>query len=229
MSTASVVIRPARSDDAQAICDIYNEGIEDGDATLETRLRTSDEQRAWLESRSEGHPVVVAERAGPVVGWGSLNRFNPRPAYDHVTEFSVYVARSSRGTGVGRSLLENNLSRAGPAERPLGRHRDYGEASLGARLAKNQLDAIGSDHPEFFAHPGEHVLGWKSAPVQIHHYLFDEDVGFAARQRNVEQVELGLRPEGLWLRIFIEHDSCLLHSRTSVSLYEAIDRGRREL
>ncbi|NCF26218.1 MAG: GNAT family N-acetyltransferase [Gammaproteobacteria bacterium] len=119
MSTASVVIRPARSDDAQAICDIYNEGIEDGDATLETRLRTSDEQRAWLESRSEGHPVVVAERAGPVVGWGSLNRFNPRPAYDHVTEFSVYVARSSRGTGVGRSLLENLVESA----RVIGYHK----------------------------------------------------------------------------------------------------------
>lgn len=119
MSTASVVIRPARSDDAQAICDIYNEGIEDGDATLETRLRTSDEQRAWLESRSEGHPVVVAERHGSVVGWGSLNRFNPRPAYDHVTEFSVYVARSSRGTGVGRSLLENLVESA----RVIGYHK----------------------------------------------------------------------------------------------------------
>lgn len=119
MSTASVVIRPARSDDAQAICDIYNEGIEDGDATLETRLRTGDEQRAWLESRSERHPVVVAERAGPVVGWGSLNLFNPRPAYDHVTEFSVYVARSSRGTGVGRSLLENLVESA----RVIGYHK----------------------------------------------------------------------------------------------------------
>lgn len=119
MSTASVAIRPARSDDAQEICDIYNEGIEDGDATLETRLRTSDEQRAWLESRSERHPVVVAERAGPVVGWGSLNLFNPRPAYDHVAEFSVYVARSSRGTGVGRSLLENLVESA----RVIGYHK----------------------------------------------------------------------------------------------------------
>jgi len=119
MSTASVAIRRARSDDAQAICDIYNEGIEDGDATLETRLRTSDEQRAGLESRSERHPVVVAERAGPVVGWGSLNLFNPRPAYDHVAEFSVYVARSSRGTGVGRSLLENLVE----AARVIGYHK----------------------------------------------------------------------------------------------------------
>jgi len=106
MERAAVTMRPARPEDAQAICDIYNEGIEDGDATLETRLRTGDEQRAWLESRSERHPVIVAERDGAIVGWGSLNAFNPRPAYDYVTEFSVYVARSARGSGVGRRVLE---------------------------------------------------------------------------------------------------------------------------
>lgn len=112
MQTASVSVRPALSADAQAICDIYNEGIEDGDATLETRLRSVEEQRAWLESRSERHPVVVAERDGAIVGWGSLNAFNPRPAYDHVTEFSVYVSRSARGTGVGRRVLEELIAAA---------------------------------------------------------------------------------------------------------------------
>ena len=119
MGAADVAIRIARSDDAQAICDIYNQGIEDGDATLETRLRTSDEQRTWLASRDQRHPVVVAERRGAVLGWGSLNVFNPRPAYDHVSEFSVYVSRASRGTGVGRALLQNLIVRA----REIGYHK----------------------------------------------------------------------------------------------------------
>lgn len=113
MGAADVAIRAARSDDARTVCAIYNEGIEDGDATLETRLRSVDEQRAWLESRDQRHPVVVAERRATVVGWGSLNAFNPRPAYDHVTEFSVYVARSSRGTGVGSRLLQQLIAVAG--------------------------------------------------------------------------------------------------------------------
>ena len=113
MERAAVTVRPARPEDARVICDIYNEGIEDGDATLETRLRTGDEQRAWLESRSERHPVVIAERDGAIVGWGSLNAFNPRPAYDHVTEFSVYVARAARGAGVGRRVLEELIDIAG--------------------------------------------------------------------------------------------------------------------
>ena len=113
MGAPDIAIRAARSEDAQTIRDIYNDGIEDGDATLETRLRGVDEQRAWLESRDQRHPVVVAERRGAVVGWGSLNVFNPRPAYDHVTEFSVYVARASRGTGVGSDLLHKLIALAG--------------------------------------------------------------------------------------------------------------------
>lgn len=49
--------------------------------------------------------MLVAEDGGGIVGWGSLNRFNPRAAYDHVADFSVYVAREWRGTGIGTALL----------------------------------------------------------------------------------------------------------------------------
>lgn len=119
MDAESVAIRAAQADDAEAICHIYNEGIEERVATLETRIRTGDEQRAWLESRGERHPVVVAERRDRVLGWGSLNVFNPRPAYDHVADFSIYVARSARGAGVGRALLEHLTAMA----RELGYHK----------------------------------------------------------------------------------------------------------
>lgn len=119
MDAESVAIRAARADDAEVICDIYNEGIEERVATLETRIRTGDEQRAWLESRGERHPVVVAERRGGVLGWGSLNAFNSRPAYDHVADFSIYVARSARGAGIGRALLDYLMVKA----RALGYHK----------------------------------------------------------------------------------------------------------
>jgi L-amino acid N-acyltransferase YncA len=99
-------VRPATADDAAAICAIYNQGIEDRVATLETELRTTDDRRQWLAARSPRHPVIVAEtEAGDVVGWGSLNVFNAREAYRHVADFSVYVERGHRGQGVGRALL----------------------------------------------------------------------------------------------------------------------------
>jgi phosphinothricin acetyltransferase len=99
-------IRPAAPADAEAICTIYNQGIEDRIATLETELRTPDERRDWLARHGPRHPVVVAEDGtGAVVGWGSLNEFNARPAYRFVADFSIYVERASRARGVGRALL----------------------------------------------------------------------------------------------------------------------------
>jgi L-amino acid N-acyltransferase YncA len=96
--------RPARADDADTICGIYNEGIEDR-ATLETEARTPEERRSWLAARDARHPVVVVESDGVVIGWASLNVFNARDAYRHVADVSVYVARASRGKGAGTALL----------------------------------------------------------------------------------------------------------------------------
>jgi len=112
-------IRGATLADADEICLIYNQGIEDRIATLETELRRPDERRQWLTSRGPRHPVIVAEEQGRVVGWGSLNSFNPRAAYDHAADFSVYIERAWRGKGVGRTLLEALIERA----RALGYHK----------------------------------------------------------------------------------------------------------
>ena len=99
-------VRAATAADAEAICRIYNQGIEDRVATLETELRTSDERAAGLAAKGPRHPVIVGERAGAaVIGWGSLNPFNPREAYRHVVDFSIYVERGYRGKGVGKVML----------------------------------------------------------------------------------------------------------------------------
>ena len=78
MTVTDVTIRAATVDDDAAICAIHNEGIVDRVATLDTDLRTREGTRAWLADRSPRHPVVVAETDEGVIGWGSLNRFNPR-------------------------------------------------------------------------------------------------------------------------------------------------------
>ena len=105
-------LRLATAADAEAICRIYNQGIEDRVATLETELRTPEERRRWLAGRSPRHPVIVAEANGEVVGWGSLNVYNAREAYRFVADFSVYVEREFRGKGVGRVLLERLIELA---------------------------------------------------------------------------------------------------------------------
>jgi len=113
-------IQAATNEDAAAIAHIYNQGIEDRSATLEIDLRTPEERAEWLAARGPRHPVLVAvDQAGAVVGWGSLNLFNPRSVYTHVVDFSVYVAREQRGRGIGDALLSALEERA----RGLGYHK----------------------------------------------------------------------------------------------------------
>ncbi|HLZ73221.1 MAG TPA: arsinothricin resistance N-acetyltransferase ArsN1 family A [Dehalococcoidia bacterium] len=113
-------IRDATLEDAAPIARIYNQGIEDRVATLETQLRSADERAEWIAARGPRHPVIVAvDGAGGVIGWASLNPFNPRPAYDHVVDFSIYIAREQRGRGVGDALLSVLEGRA----RMLGYHK----------------------------------------------------------------------------------------------------------
>jgi phosphinothricin acetyltransferase len=115
----TVTVRAASAADADAICAIHNQGILDRVATLDVTTRTPDGVREWLAARDSRHPVIVASIGGAVVGWASLNRFNPRPAYDHVADFSVYIERDWRGKGMGRQLLDRLIELA----REIGFHK----------------------------------------------------------------------------------------------------------
>ena len=116
---SAIALRLATPADAAAICLTYNQGIEDRIATLETELRTPEERKQWLAARGPRHPVYVAVVDATVVGWGSLNVYNARPAYQYVADFSIYIERGWRGKGVGRRLLEHLIEQA----RALGYHK----------------------------------------------------------------------------------------------------------
>jgi L-amino acid N-acyltransferase YncA len=98
-----VTIRAADVDDAAAIAQIYNEGIEDRLATFETEPRTTEDIVSWLE---ENLPLVVVESDGEVVAWAVAHRYRERAAYAGVGEFSVYVARDERRRGLGRAAVQ---------------------------------------------------------------------------------------------------------------------------
>jgi L-amino acid N-acyltransferase YncA len=89
--------------DATAIARIYTEGIEDRVGTFETRPRVAADVLPWFDGI---HPIVVVERDDEVVGYASTSSYRARPWYEGIAEFSVYVARNYRGTGVGVEAME---------------------------------------------------------------------------------------------------------------------------
>ncbi len=99
-------VRTAEESDLAEIRAIHNQGIADGNATLDLEAKSEDDVRDWYAARSDGrYRVIVAERDGRLAGWASLNPYSHRCAYAGVADLSVYVERSARGTGVGSLLL----------------------------------------------------------------------------------------------------------------------------
>jgi L-amino acid N-acyltransferase YncA len=95
-------IREMTEADWPRVREIYAQGIATGDATFETEPPSWDEFDA---GRLAGHRLVAVP-GGAVVGWAALSPTSGRACYSGVVEHSVYVAPESRGTGVGRALME---------------------------------------------------------------------------------------------------------------------------
>ncbi|WP_340026816.1 arsinothricin resistance N-acetyltransferase ArsN1 family A [Paenibacillus sp. FSL K6-1096] len=103
----TLTVRQASPEDIESILRIYNQGIEDRIATLETETKDSSYMEAWFNDRQGRFSVLVAETEGKVIGWASLNPYSHRCAYNGVADLSVYIDRSFRGQGAGSSLLES--------------------------------------------------------------------------------------------------------------------------
>src|SRR5438552_18030224 len=95
--------RSATPAEAAAIAQIYNEGIEERNATFETRPRTAADIEKWFD---RAHPIVVIEDGEEIIAFASTSMYRPRDCYAGIGEFSVYAARSARGRGVGRAAME---------------------------------------------------------------------------------------------------------------------------
>src|SRR5437763_3162753 len=100
------IVRLAQLGDAAAIAAIYNQGIEERNATFETELRTVEHLTVQLAEKGEKYPTVVVERAGTVVAWAGAGPYRARPCYAGIAQHSVYVERHTRCTGAGRAALE---------------------------------------------------------------------------------------------------------------------------
>jgi L-amino acid N-acyltransferase YncA len=104
-----ITVRTAEARDGDAIAAIYNQGIEERQATFQTRPHDAGD---FLERIAGERPFLVAEMSGELVGWAAVLPYSdPAPYYSGVGEATMYVARSARRKGVGSRLL-SELARA---------------------------------------------------------------------------------------------------------------------
>ncbi|MDX6669228.1 MAG: hypothetical protein QOK04_2608 [Solirubrobacteraceae bacterium] len=101
----AATVRHAQPADAAAIAAIYNQGIEERQATFETAPRAAADVEPWLAAR-DSPPVLVAQERGAVRGWARIVPYDERAAYAGVGEYGIYVDREARGHGLGRQLLD---------------------------------------------------------------------------------------------------------------------------
>lgn len=151
-----IAIRPALPEDAEAVARIYNQGIAERQATFETRPRTAEEVRGWLE---QGRPFLVAvgdDRA--VQGFARLTPYSTRKAYAGIGEHGIYVDPAARGRQIGLTLL-NELAQVAEAagyykltsrifttnEASLRLHRRAGFTEVGIQRRHGRLDGQWKD------------------------------------------------------------------------------------
>lgn len=184
-----MTIREATGVDLAAIDDIFNHYVRTSTCTFMVEPMTPEERRAWYAAHGPDHPVLVFEdeehAQGPrvaghsILGWASLNPYNPREAYGHTVDLSIYVRDGHRRRGVGRALLGELLGYARSAghhvvlaqvaadqEPSLSLHRSFGFQEVG-RLREvgfkfgRWLDVVVLDHilPRPSSHAAVRAVG----------------------------------------------------------------------
>src|SRR5690349_15667406 len=99
-------IRPASTDDAQAIAKIYGHHVLNGTASYEVDPPSVEDTVAKIRRvTGPGWPFLVADVDGEVGGYAYATQFRDRAAYRFTCENSIYVHPEMMGHGVGRALL----------------------------------------------------------------------------------------------------------------------------
>ena len=140
-------IRLARISDAESIMEIYNDEVTSSTATFDLTPRSLQEQKDWLSERSGVHVVLIAESEREVIGFGSLSRYQTRPAYSTTVENSVYVRPSDQGKGVGLALLGALIEKAS----------EHGFHTIIARISAESKGSIATHQKAGFKEVGREL------------------------------------------------------------------------
>lgn len=101
-----LIFRNLKKADWKQVSEIYQEGLNTGNASFETNVPN------WSEWNN-GHLKdcrVIAEINSRIVGWSALSTVSSRCVYGGVTEVSIYVSSNFSGQKIGTKLLERLIA-----------------------------------------------------------------------------------------------------------------------
>jgi len=102
---SSILLRPARDDDAVKIAEIYNHYVLQTVVTFETSAVSAAEMAGRMrEIQARGLPWLVAEADGTVIGYAYAAPWRARHAYRFAVETTIYLEKDRGGAGVGSRL-----------------------------------------------------------------------------------------------------------------------------
>ena len=96
--------------DVPAIAAIYAHYVRETTITFETEVPSEAGMAERFGKMADlGHPVLIAEDAGKVIGYAYASFYRPRAAYRFTCEDSIYLDKEAVGQGIGGELLARLL------------------------------------------------------------------------------------------------------------------------
>ena len=110
---SDITLRAFAWGDIPAISAIYRHYVEHSTATFDLEAPGPTYMAEKFGHMAEaGHPIIVAERGGELVGYAYASTYRPRPAYRFTCEDSIYLRHDAIGLGLGRTLLTELISQS---------------------------------------------------------------------------------------------------------------------
>ena len=110
---SDVILRPFEWRDIPAITAIYRHYVNETAITFDTEAPG---EPAMAEKFGHllalGHPLIVAEEDGKLLGYAYASFYRPRAAYRFTCEDSLYLDPAATGKGLGKRMLTELIERS---------------------------------------------------------------------------------------------------------------------
>lgn len=152
---SDVVFRPFAWSDIPAITAIYRPYVEETVITFETEPPGETEMaERFGKLKALGHPLIIAERDGRVLGYAYASFYRPRAAYRFTCEDSIYLAQDAVGQGIGGRLLDELMAQS----------RAAGFKQMIAVITAERANSVRLHEKAGFRHVGRYdAVGYKFA------------------------------------------------------------------